>query len=84
MRAASPGGTTFTVWLADPRGRPLPDAEVWLRQNSTDGFARETKLEPVSPAGSYRGAVPVDGRRPGHLTLRVLLGDRRIEMPVGD
>jgi hypothetical protein len=84
MRAASPEGTTFTVWLADPRGRPLPDAEVWLRQQSTDGFVRETKLEPVSPAGSYRAAVPTDGRRPGPLTLRVLLGDRRVEMPVAD
>ena len=84
MRAASPEGTTFTVWLADPRGRPLPDAEVWLRQTTSDGFSRETKLEPVSPAGSYRAAVPADGRRPGPLTLRVLLGDRRIEMPVAD
>jgi cytoskeletal protein RodZ len=84
MRAASPGGTTFTVSVVDSRGRPLPDAEVWLRQQSSDGFVRETKLEPVSPAGSYRAAVPTDGRRPGALTLRLVLGDRRIEMPVGD
>jgi hypothetical protein len=83
-RAPSREGTTFTVRLADPRGRPLPDAQVWLRQKSTDGFVRETPLEPVSPAGSYRGAVPVGARRANELTVRIVLGDRRMEMPVAE
>jgi hypothetical protein len=83
-RASSADITTFTVRLTDPRGRPLPDAQVWLRQKSTDGFVRETPLEPVSPAGSYRGAVPVGGRRADELTLRIVQGDRRMEMPVAE
>ena len=81
-RASGGDSTTFTVRLTDPRGRPLPDAQVWLRQKSTDGFVRETPLEPVSPAGSYRGAVPGSARRADELTVRIVLGDRRMEMPV--
>ena len=83
-RASSADITTFTVRLTDPRGRPLPDAQVWLRQKSTDGFVRETPLEPVSPAGSYRGAVPGGTRRADELTLRIVQGDRRMEMPVAE
>jgi len=83
-RAASPDTTTFTVRLTDPRGRPLPDAQVWLRQKSLDGFVRETRLDPVTPAGSYRGAVPTDTRRADAVTVRFVLGDMRGEMPVTD
>jgi hypothetical protein len=83
-RATAADITTFTVRLTDPRGRPLPDAQVWLRQKSTDGFVRETPLEPVSPAGSYRGAVPGGTRRADELTLRIVQGDRRMEMPVAE
>jgi hypothetical protein len=83
-RASSADGTTFTVRLTDPRGRPLPDAQVWLRQKSIDGFIRETRLDPVPPAGSYRAAVPVAAGRPEALAIRVILGDRRVEMPVAD
>jgi hypothetical protein len=82
-RAPSPEGTTFTVRLTDTRGQPLADALVSLRQRSTDGFIRETQLDPVSPAGSYRGAV-VGGTRRDELTVRVVLGDKRIEMPLTD
>jgi hypothetical protein len=83
-RAAGADGTTFTVKLTDPRGRPLPDAQVWLRQKSTDGFVRETPLEPISPAGSYRGAVAGGMRRADALSVRVVLGDKRMEMPVSE
>ena len=83
-RASSPDVTTFTVRLTDPRGRPMPDAQVWLRERLLDGFVRETRLDPVTPAGSYRGAVPVDTRRAQALTVRFVLGDMRGEMPVTD
>ncbi len=83
-RASSPDGTTFTVRLTDPRGRPLPDAQVWVRQRMLDGFVRETRLDPVTPAGSYRGAVPTETRRPEAVTVRFVLGDMRAEMPVTD
>jgi hypothetical protein len=83
-RAASPDTTTFTVRLTDPRGRPLSDAQVWLRQKSLDGFVRETRLDPVTPAGSYRGVVPTDTRREDAVTVRFVLGDMRGEMPVTD
>jgi hypothetical protein len=82
-RAPAQDGTLFTVRLADQRGRPLSDAEVTLRQKSTDGYVRETTLEPISPAGSYRGALPASPGRQS-LTVRVVLGDRRMEMPVGE
>ena len=77
-------GTIFTVRLTDPRGRPLPDAQVWLREKSGNGFVRETPLGPVSPAGSYRGAVQGGTRRSDELTVRIELGDRRVEMPLAD
>ena len=77
-------GTIFTVRLSDPRGRPLPDAQVWLREKSGNGFVRETPLGPVSPAGSYRGAVQGGTRRSDELTVRIELGDRRVEMPLAD
>jgi hypothetical protein len=83
-RATGAEGTTFTVRLADPAGRPLRDAHVSLRQTMGDGSVRETPLEPVSPPGSYRGAVPGAVRRGDALALRVDLGDRRVEMPVTD
>jgi hypothetical protein len=81
-RAAGADGTTFTVRLADPAGRPLSDAQVSLRQTLGDGSVRETPLEAVSPPGSYRGAVPGAVRRGEALALRVDLGNRRVEMPV--
>jgi hypothetical protein len=83
-RASSPDVTTFTVRLTDPRGRPMPDAQVWVRERLLDGFVRETRLDPVTPAGSYRGAVPVDTRRSEAITVRFVLGDMRGEMPVTD
>ena len=82
-RAPGQDGTTFTVRLTDQRGSPMSGAQVTLRQKSTDGFVRETTLEPIAPAGSYRGAVPTASGRQS-LTVRVLLGDRRVEMPVSE
>jgi hypothetical protein len=82
-RAPGQDGTTFTVRLTDQRGSPMSGAQVTLRQKSTDGFVRETTLEPIAPAGSYRGAVPTASGRQS-LTVRVVLGDRRVEMPVSE
>ena len=83
-RAPGAEGTIFTVRLTDPGGRPLSDAQVWLREKSGNGFVRETPLGPVSPAGSYRGAVAGGTRRSDEVTVRIELGDRRMEMPVTD
>jgi hypothetical protein len=83
-RAAGAEGTTFTVRLTDPAGRPLSDAYVSLRQTLGDGRVRETPLEPTSPPGSYRGSVPGTVRRGDPLALRMDLGNRRVEMPVTD
>ena len=82
-RAPGQDGTTFTVRLTDQRGSPMSGAQVTLRQKSNDGYVRETTLEPIAPAGSYRGAVPAASGRQS-LTVRVVLGDRRVEMPVSE
>ncbi|HEU5191566.1 MAG TPA: hypothetical protein VFX14_17915 [Methylomirabilota bacterium] len=82
-RAPGQDGTTFTVRLTDQRGSPMSGAQVTLRQKSNDGYVRETTLEPIAPAGSYRGAVPIASGRQS-LTVRVVLGDRRVEMPVSE
>jgi hypothetical protein len=56
-----------------------------MRIEPANRLDRSPGINILAPsAGSYRAAVPLDGWRPGHLTLRVLLGDTRIEMPVGD
>jgi len=83
IRAPGQEATTFTVRLTDQRGSPMSGAHVTLRQKSTDGYVRETQLEPIAPAGSYRGAVPTTSARQS-LTVRVVLGDRRVEMPVSE
>jgi hypothetical protein len=82
-RAPGQDATTFTVRLTDQRGSPMSGAHVTLRQRSTDGHVRETMLEPIAPAGSYRGAVPTASGRQS-LSVRVVLGDRRVEMPVSE
>ena len=82
-RAPGQDGITFTVRVTDQRGSPMSGAQVMLRQKSTDGHVRETMLEPIAPAGSYRGALPTaPGRQT--LTVRVVLGDRRVEMPLSE
>jgi hypothetical protein len=75
-------GIVYTVRLADPGGRPVPGAEVWMRGQSGDGQARETRLDAVDPPGTYRSGPLPPGTLPPPLSVRVYFSNMRVEVPV--
>ena len=64
-------------------GRPLPTADVRIRRQLVDGGIRETQLVATTP-GSYRGALPNAGANTNGLTMRILLGSLRYEVPLAE
>ena len=75
-------GIIYTVRLADPGGRPVPGAEVWMRGQSGDGQTRETRLDAVDPPGTYRSGPLPPGTLPPQLSVRVYFSNMRVEVPV--
>jgi hypothetical protein len=75
-------GIVYTVRLADRGGRPVPGAQVWMRGQSGDGQARETRLEAVDPPGTYRSGPLSPGTLPPQLSVRVYFSNMRVEVPV--
>ena len=75
-------GIVYTVRLADPGGRPVPGAEVWMRGQSGDGQTRETRLDAVDPPGTYRSGPLPPGTLPPQLSVRVYFSNMRVEVPV--
>ena len=73
----------ITVRVTDTAGRPLPTADVRIRRQLGDGGIRETQLVATTP-GSYRGALPNAGPNTNGLTMRILLGDLRYEVPLAE
>ncbi len=83
-RDASGRTAVITVRVTDAGGRPLPSADVRILRQFTDGAVRETQLEATTPAGSYRGSLPNSGPNTDGLVMRILLGDRRFEVPLAE
>jgi hypothetical protein len=83
-RDASGRTAAITVRVTDTAGRPLPSADVRILRQFTDGAVRETQLEAITPVGSYRGALPNSGPNTDGLVMRILLGDRRFEVPLAE
>ncbi len=73
----------ITVRVTDTAGRPLPTADVRIRRQLVDGGIRETQLVATTP-GSYRGALPNAGANTNGLTMRILLGSLRYEVPLAE
>lgn len=80
--SSSGNGIVYIVRLADTGGRPVPGAQVWMRGQSGDGQARETRLDPVDPPGTYRSSPLPANTLPPQLSVRVFFSNMRVEVPV--
>jgi hypothetical protein len=80
--SSSGNGIVYIVRLADTGGRPVPGAQVWMRGQSRDGQARETRLDPVDPPGTYRSSPLPANTLPPQLSVRVFFSNMRVEVPI--
>jgi hypothetical protein len=78
----SPNGI-YSARIVDPAGRPLGDADVLLLARRSDGTVENVRMEFFPDHGTYRGALPPTGSPLVDLRVRVITGDKRIEIPVG-
>ena len=79
--AGSSGGT-YSARIVDPAGKPLPDAEVLLLARMPDGTVENVRMDFYPDRGTYRGALPT-ASSPVDLRVRVITGDKRVEIPLG-
>ena len=79
------GGSSgaYAVKIADPAGKPLGDAEVLLIARMADGTLENVRMGFVPEQGAYRGMLPPVRSTPVDLRIRVITGDKRVEIPVG-
>jgi hypothetical protein len=79
------GGSSgaYAVKIADPAGKPLSDAEVLLIARMADGTLENVRMGFVPEQGAYRGTLPPVRSTPVDLRIRVITGDKRVEIPVG-
>ena len=79
------GGSSgaYAVKIADPAGKPLGDAEVLLIARMADGTLENVRMGYVPDQGAYRGMLPPVRSAPVDLRIRVITGDKRVEIPVG-
>ena len=78
----APGGT-YSVRIADPAGKPLGDAEVLLLARMPDGTVENVRMDFYPDHGTYRGTLPPTRSSPVDLRVRVITGDKRVEIPLG-
>jgi len=74
---------TYTVRIVDPAGKPLGDAEVLLLARMPDGTVENVRMNFYPDHGTYRGALPPSHSSPVDLRVRVITGDKRVEIPLG-
>jgi hypothetical protein len=72
----------YSARILDPAGRPLSDADVLLLARMSDGTVENVRLDFFPDRGIYRGALPSTRASIVYLRLRVITGDKRIEIPV--
>ena len=80
-----PGSPTgvYSARIVDPAGRPLADADVLLLARMSDGTVENVRMQFAPDRGTYHGALPPTRSSLVDLRVRVLTGDKRIEIPVG-
>jgi len=79
-REPGTGNGTYAVRIVDPAGKPLGDAEVLLLARMPDGTVENVRMDFSPDHGTYRGSLrstPLDMR------IRVITGDKRVEIPLG-
>ena len=78
----SPPGM-YSARILDPAGRPLSDADVLLLARMSDGTVENVRMQFSPDRGTYHGALPPTRSSLVDLRVRVITGDKRIEIPVG-
>ncbi len=81
-REAGSSGGTYSARIVDPAGKPLPDAEVLLLARMPDGTVENVRMDFYPDRGTYRGSLPT-ASSPVDIRLRVITGDKRVEIPLG-
>ena len=79
--SGSPNGI-YSARIVDPAGRPLTDADVLLLARMSDGTVENVMMQFSPDRGIYRGALPATRSSIVYLRLRVITGNKRIEIPV--
>jgi hypothetical protein len=74
---------TYAVRVVDPAGRVLSDAEVLLLAHMPDGTVENVRMHYSRDHGAYRCTLPPTGSSPVDLRVRVITGDKRVEVPLG-
>ncbi len=77
----TPAGA-YAVRVLDPAGKPLGDAEVLLLARMPDGTVENVRMDFSPDQGTYRGALTAHSA-PVDLRVRVITGDKRLEIPLG-
>jgi hypothetical protein len=81
-REPGSAGETYSARIVDPAGKPLPDAEVLLLARMPDGTVENVRMDFYPDRGTYRGSLPTTSS-PVDLRVRVITGDKRVEIPLG-
>ena len=83
MELSREGGAsaTYSARIVDPTGKPLPDAEVLLLARMPDGTVENVRMNFYPDRGTYRGSLPTTSA-PVDLRVRVITGDKRVEIPL--
>jgi hypothetical protein len=81
-REPSLAGGTYSARIVDPAGKPLSDAEVLLLARMPDGTVENVRMDFDPDRGTYRGSLPTTSS-PVDLRVRVITGDKRVEIPLG-
>jgi hypothetical protein len=72
----------YSARIVDPAGRPIADADVLLLARMSDGTVENIMMHFYPDRGIYRGALPATRASIVYLRLRVITGDKRLEIPV--
>jgi hypothetical protein len=72
----------YSARIVDPAGRPIADADVLLLARMSDGTVENVMMHFYPDRGIYRGALPTTRASIVYLRLRVITGDKRVEVPV--
>jgi hypothetical protein len=81
-RETGTSGGTYSARIVDPAGKPLPDAEVLLLARMPDGTVENVRMDFYPDRGTYRGSLPT-ASSPVDIRVRVITGDKRVEIPLG-
>ena len=81
-REAGSSGGTYSARIVDPAGKPLSDAEVLLLARMPDGTVENVRMDFYPDHGTYRGSLPT-ASSPVDIRVRVITGDKRVEIPLG-